>query len=106
VGLGAAPEEKEMLAGEIRPDDTAYAVRTTQQMLVELAGWYVRNSVALATLITDLGDPTPGLRIPEAAAVLPSLGTDVLGGGWLEQMRSALSHPAVLLQPVGCSSTA
>jgi len=99
-----AADAKEMLAGEIRPDDTAYAVRTTQQMLVELAGWYVRNSVALATLITDLGDRMLGLLSPEAAAVLSSLGTDGLGGGWLEQMRSALSHPAVLLQPVAIQS--
>jgi hypothetical protein len=41
----------------------------------------------------------PGLLSPEAVSVLSSLGTDGLGGGWLEQMRSALNHPAVLSQP-------
>lgn len=97
--LVVAADAKEMLAGEIKVDDTAYAVRTTQQMLVELAGWYVRNSVALATLVTDLGDRMPGLLSPEAASVLSSLGSVGLGGGWLEQMRAALNHPAVLPQP-------
>jgi HTH-type transcriptional regulator, sugar sensing transcriptional regulator len=99
--LVVAADAKEMLAGEIRTDDTAYAVRTTQQMLVELAGWYVRNSVALATLVTDLGDRMAGLLSPEAASVLSSLGTDGLGGGWLEQMRYSLNHPAVLPKLAG-----
>jgi hypothetical protein len=93
--LVVAADAKEMLAGEIRPDDTAHAVRTTQQMLVELAGWYVRNSVALATLVSDLGDRLPGLLSPEAAAALASLGSDG-AGGWLEQMRSVLSRSGVL----------
>ena len=98
--LVVAADSREMLAGEITAGDTAHAVRTTQQMLVELAGWYVRNSVALATLVTDLGDRLPGLLSPEATSVLSSLGTDGLGGGWLEQMRKALNHPPVLSQPL------
>jgi HTH-type transcriptional regulator, sugar sensing transcriptional regulator len=93
--LVVAADAKEMLAGEIRSDDTAYAVRTTQQLLVELAGWYVRNSVALAILVSDLGDRMPDLLSPQAASVLSSLGRDGLGGGWLEQMREVLSRSAV-----------
>ena len=70
-----AADAKEMLAGEIRSDDTAYAVRTTQQMLVELAGWYVRNSVALATLVTDLGDRMPGSSARRLRRCFPRCGT-------------------------------
>ncbi|HST03502.1 MAG TPA: helix-turn-helix domain-containing protein [Chloroflexia bacterium] len=93
--LVVAADAKEMLAGEIRVDDTAYAVRTTQQLLVELGGWYVRNSVALATLVADLGDRLPELLSPEAASVLASVGRGGMGGGWLEQIREVLSYSDV-----------
>ncbi|MEP6775937.1 MAG: helix-turn-helix domain-containing protein [Chloroflexota bacterium] len=99
--LVVAADAKEMLAGEIKVDNTAGAVRTTQQMLVELAGLYVRNSVALATLVSDLGDRMPGLLSPEASSALASLGSGTPGRGWLEQMRAALNHPAVLPKATG-----
>jgi predicted transcriptional regulator len=93
--LIVAIDGKEMLAGEIDTQGNAYAVRTTHKLLVELAGWYVRNSVALATLVSDLGDQLPNLLSPGAASVLASLGPSPLAGGWLHYMREVLSRSAV-----------
>jgi hypothetical protein len=95
---------KEMLAGEIdnhenrsttidENDREAYAIRTTHRMLVELGGWYVRNSIALATLVSDLGERLPAMLSTQAARVLSTLSSGGLAGGWLEQMRAALHRP-------------
>jgi predicted transcriptional regulator len=81
---------KEMLAGEVDRRENAYAIRTTHQLLVELAGWYVRNSIALATLVSDLGDRLPEMLSPQAAQVLASLSRSGLKEGWLEQMQDVL----------------
>ena len=94
-------DSKEMLAGEIdnrekhfsaidEYDREAYAMRTSHRMLVELAGWYVRNSIALATLVSDLGEQLPAMLSTEASRVLSTLSSGGLAGGWLEQMRSTL----------------
>ncbi|MFL5732109.1 MAG: TrmB family transcriptional regulator [Chloroflexia bacterium] len=94
--LVVGADGKEMLAGEIDndpADDEAYAIRTTHRMLVEFGGWYVRNSIALATLVSDLGDRLPGILSPHAAQVLSSLKRGGLAAGWLEQMRDALHRP-------------
>jgi sugar-specific transcriptional regulator TrmB len=50
--LVVAVDGREMLAGQIKVDGSASAVRTTQPLLVELASSYVRNSVVLSTLAT------------------------------------------------------
>jgi HTH-type transcriptional regulator, sugar sensing transcriptional regulator len=86
---------KEMLAGEIaeEQENNDYAIRTTHRMLVELGGWYVRNSVALATLVSELGERLPGALSPQATQVLASLKRRGLSGGWLEEMRDALKRP-------------
>jgi hypothetical protein len=90
---------KEMLAGEIdnqsaeEGDRDAHAIRTTHRMPVELGQWYVRNSIALATLVSDLGERLPALLSPHAAGVLATLSRGGTAGGWLEQMRTALRRP-------------
>lgn len=90
---------KEMLAGEIdnqsaeEGDQDAYAIRTTHRMPVELGQWYVRNSIALATLVSDLGERLPALLSPHAAGVLATLSRGGKAGGWLEQMRTVLRRP-------------
>jgi hypothetical protein len=93
---------KEMLAGEIvnqgpdandRDAGDAYAIRTTHRMLVDLGEWYVRNSIALAALVSDLGERLPAMLSPHAAGILSTLSRGGLAGGWLEQMRAALHRP-------------
>lgn len=96
---------KEMLAGEISNDKThatdendrdAYAMRTTHRMLVDLGSWYVRNSIALAILVSDLEERLPSLLSANAARALSAFSRGGLAGGpggWLEQMREALHRP-------------
>lgn len=95
---------KEMLAGEIdnqsadEHDRDAYAIRTTHQMLVGLGEWYVRNTIALATVVSDLGERLPAMLSPHAAHVLSTLSRGGLAGGtggWLEQIREALHRPPI-----------
>lgn len=95
--LVASIDGKEMLAGEIDKHENAHAIRTTQRLLVELAAWYVRNSIALATLVSDLGDRLPGMLSGQATQVLASLSRGGMAGGWLEEMRVALNRPPTRL---------
>lgn len=102
--LVIASDSKEMLAGEIRTDDAASAVRTNKRLLIELASSYVRNSVALATLISDLGDRLPDLLSPGANSMLSALGANSLAGGWLQHMVNVLSASNAALHENGATS--
>ena len=93
--LIVAIDGREMLSAAIDKHDNAQGVRTTQHLLIELAGWYIRNSVALVTLVSELGDQLPDLLSPEARSILASLGPDVQSGGWLEHMHEVVSRSRV-----------
>src|SRR5207253_901854 len=45
----------ELLAGSVQPVGSAVAIRTRQPFLVQLSTGYIRQSMAVATLVTDLG---------------------------------------------------
>jgi predicted transcriptional regulator len=85
------PDQKEVLAGEIKPAGEALAVRTCQKMLVSLATWYIRHSIALSALLKDAGDQIDAWLTPETRGVLESIGPGGRGGGWLEHMRQLLT---------------
>jgi hypothetical protein len=56
-------------------------------------GWYVRNGIALAALVSDPGERLPAMLSTQAAGVLSTPGSRGLAGGWLEQIRAALHRP-------------
>jgi predicted transcriptional regulator len=97
-------DDSEALAGEIGPSDEALTVRTRQRLLVELSGWYIRHSIALAGVVSDLGDVLPALLSAQTLAALASLGPggyhtgepdETEGGpeaGWLEYMQHAINR--------------
>ncbi len=90
------PDRVEVLAGEITDEQDAVAVRTRQRLLVDLAGWYLRNTIALAAVITDLDARLDGLLRPETRAVLRALGPAGRAADWLGYLRSLLRRgPAV-----------
>jgi DNA-binding MarR family transcriptional regulator len=91
--LIVVPDGTEALLGEIDPSDQVQAVRTREPLLVELAEWFVRHSIALAAVLTDLGTHLDGLLRPETYAALASAGPGGPGGNWLEHMRKLLSRP-------------
>ena len=90
-------DEDELLAGEIIPAaeqeaparDSA-AVRTRQPMLVNLTGSYIQNSIALATLLTQLGSRLPAELDPQSLAALNDLHPLHSNGAWLEIMQGML----------------
>ncbi len=103
----------EVLAGETGHADETLTVRTRQRLLVELSAWYIRHSIALAGVVSDLDSQFPDLLSPQTLAALASLGP---GGchqneqgedndgvehgldgqssvaGWLEYMQQALNR--------------
>jgi DNA-binding MarR family transcriptional regulator len=81
----------EVLAGEINAEATL-AVRTRQRLLVDLTGWYIRNSIAIAAVLNDLGERLDRLIRPETRTVLESVGP-AGSGNWLEHMRYLLGRP-------------
>jgi len=84
-------DETEVLAGEIGQGEEALTVRTRQRVLVELAAWYIRHSIALATLLSDVGSRLKHLLKPETKSVLASVGPGEQKAGWLEHMHQLLS---------------
>ncbi len=81
----------ELLAGEIRADADAMAIRTRQALLVDMTSWYIRHSIALAAVLNDLGSQLERLLEPETRAILGAIGAQP-NGDWLEQMRRLLRH--------------
>lgn len=76
------------LAGEIASDEEALAVRTPQKLQVDLAGWYIRHSMALAAVLSDLGRYHEQLLAPETRALLESVEPRDRQSGWLDHMRA------------------
>jgi len=82
----------EVLAGEMAAGEEALAVRTRQRLLVDLTAWYIRDSIALAVMMNDLGDRLESLLKPATRTVLASVGPGGQTGGWLEHMRQLLNQ--------------
>lgn len=101
-----AQDEQELLAGEIRasakPDEGGItassategedidtnAVRTRQKLLVNLALWYIRQSIALAALLQEEGRAQN--LAPETRALLSSLDVSGAKPSWTQRWRSFL----------------
>jgi hypothetical protein len=90
--LVLVPDDAEVLAGEIGAGEDTQAVRTRQRLLVDLASWYVYHSIALAAMVSDLGDRLDHLLGPEARAALKTVGRAEQHGGWLAHMRQILNR--------------
>lgn len=84
--LVVVPDRAEVLAGEIGPGEETLAVRTRQRLLVELATWYIRHSIALAVVVGDLGSRLGELLKAESRSILASLKVNGHQEGWLEHM--------------------
>ncbi|MGH8320583.1 MAG: TrmB family transcriptional regulator [Gammaproteobacteria bacterium] len=80
-------DDKRMLAGEISATDTV-AVSTEQRLIVELAASYIRQSLALATLSSELGESFHGLLSEHALQVLDALHPE---GGFLARLKQVTS---------------
>lgn len=80
----------DLCCGSVQPPAQTVALRTRQPFLVRLATWYIRHSITVATLITDLNLHLDEEMSPEARKALARLFPSASGHGWLEQMRQLL----------------
>ena len=80
-------DNAEALAGEIGLNNDALAVRTHQQLQVDLASWYIRHSMALTAVLSDLNRRQDQVLAPETRALLQSIDSHNRHGGWLDHLR-------------------
>ena len=85
-------DDAEMLAGEIGPQDDVLAVRTRQRLQLDLASWYIRHSMALTAVLSELRSRQDQAIGPKAQALLRAADPNDRRGGWLDQMRALLQH--------------
>jgi HTH-type transcriptional regulator, sugar sensing transcriptional regulator len=83
-------DEAELCAGSVQPSASTAAIRTRQPFLVRLTAWYIRHSITVATLITDLNLHLDEAMSPRAREALNQLFPSDSNLGWLEQMRQLL----------------
>jgi predicted transcriptional regulator len=83
-------DRAEMLAGEIIPGQDTLAVSTRQRMLVDLAIGYIQNSIALARILSGLGDLFDNLLDSETQADLDLLQSQ---DHWFDSMRQVIYAP-------------
>jgi predicted transcriptional regulator len=83
-------DETELCAGAVQASELTVAIRTRQPFLARLATWYIRHSIAVATLITDLNLHLDEALSPQAREALDQLLPSRTNQGWLEQMRQLL----------------
>lgn len=86
------PDSAEALAGEIGAEEETVGVRTRQRLLVDLAGSYIRNSIALAAMLQDIGGRMSELLSPETNSILAAVGPGESTEGWLEHTRRLLGR--------------
>ncbi len=81
-------DDVEVLAGEIGPGNNVLAVRTRHRLQVDLAGWYIRHTMALTAVLSDLRRRENHLLEPQTEALLRSVDLSNRRGGWLDHMRA------------------
>lgn len=79
-----------MLAAEIDTHNRVQAIRTRQRLIVDLAAWHIRNSIALSAILMDTDRRLDNLLSQQARATLASIGDRNEGKNWLEQFRQLL----------------
>lgn len=91
--LVLASDSSEALTAEVKNQE-AMAVRTRQRLVVELAAWYIRHTIAVAALVKDLGEGHRDVLSPDTRAILRSIGSRDAGIDWLQQVRTMLDTSA------------
>jgi HTH-type transcriptional regulator, sugar sensing transcriptional regulator len=81
-GLIVIQDEYEMLVGMTGINATA--IRTRQSGLINMTAWYVRHSITLAAIVTDMGGSLESMLRPETHQLLHGIGQ---GDSWLEYIQ-------------------
>jgi predicted transcriptional regulator len=78
-GLIVIQDDTEMVVGTTGINATA--IRTRQPNLIEMTTWYVRHSITLAAIVTDMGGTLESTLSPETRQLLYGVGQ---GHSWLK----------------------
>lgn len=87
--LVVVPDGTQMLSAELCGDDTS-AARTRQKLLVALASWYIRHTIAIAAVVKNLQGHEQAVLSPETLAVLRSIGSPEGDHDWLKEIREMI----------------
>jgi predicted transcriptional regulator len=85
--LVVVPDGDEVVAGEVESESEAFSIKTRQRLVVDVASSYIRRSIALAAVITDLGPRLEELVSDDTRAMLASLDPAAEDHDFLEHMR-------------------
>lgn len=96
--LVVVPDGAEMLSAEL-DEHGAFAARTRQKLLVELAAWYIRHTIAVAAVVKDLQGREARVLSPETLAVLRSVGSPEGDHDWLEAVREMVRPERLTARP-------
>src|SRR5690606_31904629 len=77
-------DEAELLFADLAPDQPS-AMHTRQLSFVQMATWYLRHSIALATILSDVGEQVGSALQPRTRAALEAL-TPAGGNNWFDYM--------------------
>lgn len=77
-------DETELLFASLAQDQPT-ALHTWQPSLVQMASWYIRHSVALSAILTDVGDQVASLLSPRTHAALEVIAPEH-ASNWLDYM--------------------
>jgi predicted transcriptional regulator len=81
-GLIVIQDAEEVLIGITGANATA--IRTRQPSLIEMTTWYVRHSITLAAILSDIGGTLESTLSPQTRQLLHRVGQ---GDSWLEYIR-------------------
>jgi len=76
---------QELVAGQVEADGRVVGTSTRQHLLVGVATWYIRHTVAVAEVVRALGPKLPGLLDADARqALLEATAERLPCGSWFE----------------------
>lgn len=76
---------QEFVAGQVEADGRVIGTTTRQQLLIAVATWYIRHTVAVAEMVRGLGPELPALLDADARqALLEATGERLPCGSWFE----------------------
>jgi sugar-specific transcriptional regulator TrmB len=83
-------DDSEMLMGTA--DQQAAAIRTHNPNLIEMTDGYIRHSITLAAVLSDMGLELEQRLTPQSRFVLSTIGR---GNSWLQQLHTLLKTPPI-----------
>jgi predicted transcriptional regulator len=84
--LMVIPDSQEVLAGQIGSSGDASLIRTRQKLLIDLSIQYIHQSIALASMLSDLGRNFKDHFSPETRQTLYDISSSQDGVDWIAQM--------------------